>query len=156
MTTNLAPNPGTVAGRIGAGLRASALSVQVTVTREVGLAVRVAGPTAAWALVDGRFPDRPRQLVNWGLILCDPADDESTRFRRISGKIAKLHTTLVELGVDLPPTHQVGVAYVGPGGAVGGLGDLIRDDPAVAFVSPTAGSQVKALALEAADLCDEP
>lgn len=155
MTTRPAPSPVALAARHGAGLRASAQAVQVMVPREVGLALKTTGPVAAWALVDGRHPDRPTELVNWGLIDCDLGATQRDRFRAISAEMARLHPTLAELAVGLPANHQVGVAYHGPSGAMGGLGDRMRDDDTMSFISPSSGTHIKALCAMANELCEE-
>lgn len=155
MTTHLAPSPVALAARHGAGLRASAHAVQVMTPREVGLAVKATGPVAAWALIDGRHLDQPPRLVNWGLIDCQLGESQRQRFRRISAEMAQLHPVLAELAVGLPTNHQVGLGYHGPSGAMGGLGDLMRDDDTMSFISPSAGPRIKALCSAANELCEE-
>lgn len=155
MTTHLAPSPVALAARHGAGLRASAQAVQVMVPREVGLALKTTGTVAAWALIDGRFPELPMRLVNWGLIDCPLGATQRDRFRAISAEMARLHPTLAELAADLPASHQVGVAYHGPSGAMGGLGEVMRGDDTMSFISPSSGAHIKALCTMANQLCEE-
>ncbi len=139
---------------MGAGLRASAHAVQAVTLRDVALSVLVAGPTTAWALVDGRDPDTPPRLLNWGLIDGVPGEHDGRRFKRISAELARLHPTLVDLGSDLPAGHQIGVAFHGPPGAIGGLATLMRCSD-ISFVSPGAGERVKAMCAMAGEVCVE-
>lgn len=137
---------------MGAGLRASAHAVQAVTLRDVALAVTVAGPTTAWALVDGRDPDVPPRLVNWGLVDGVPGEHDGHRFKRISTELAGLYPTLIGLGQNLPAGHQVGVAFHGPPGSIGGLANLMRCSD-ISFISPSAGERVKAICAMAGELC---
>ena len=134
---------------MGCGLRASAEAVQAMVPHEVFLAVQLAGPVAAWALVDA-----DARLVNWGLVVTDIRASEADRFRHVSAKLAELYPALQRLGVGLPAGHQIAVGFAGPGGALGGLGDLMRTDETLSFLAAS-GCRLKALRAVAAELCAE-
>lgn len=138
---------------MGFGLRASAESVVAMIPHEVFLAVQMAGPVAAWALVDGRTGQGV--LHNWGLISSSPQTSSADQYRRISREIAGLHPALTAMAVDLPEGHQIGVGYSGPGGALGGLCDLMRDDDHMSFLSSTTSGNLKGLGAQALQLCDE-
>ena len=148
------PNPSALAGVHGTGLRASAEAVHAVVHREVGLSVRVAGPMAAWVLLDGRH-DGPTPLVNWGVVVSAAGETTRTRFKRLSTQIAALFPQLQAMAGELPAGHQVGVAFSGPPGALGALSDLMRDGDTMSFVSPSAGDRAKHLTVAGVELCDE-
>lgn len=154
MSIHLAPSPVALAARHGAGLRASAEAVQSVVHREVALTLKVCGPLAAWALVDGRFPDQPDRLVNWGVIEGRLGESDRDRFRRISARTSQLHPVLSELAADLPDGHNLGVAFHGPAGALGHIADLMRGNETMSFISSHAGERVRVLSAAATELVD--